>query len=655
MKRITITILVIVFLSSFGYSQENYSIEVLDGVPYLVEYGVPQGGTFFKTDRKRINLDGEWLFRIDPLDVGEAEAWHAEKVDEKAWSNHDVPSVWQMQDPNLRFYDGSAWYRKTFEVPADFEDSDVFLRFEGASLTVKVWLNGKLLGVHDGGYTPFRFDVTDILKPGKQNVLVVRCDNRISGRTVPPRSEPGVFAFLNRNISERNNPLLKGDADFSELGWWLYGGIHRSVYIEAVPKVNIVKSAITATPKKDGGEFKLEGIIWNRSPKSKIVKLTCEFDSALGVTIETLNCGEKNVPARGFASFRVGGTISGVAPWSPSNPNLYDLKLTAKTEEGADAVTIRFGFRTFEIKDGKFLLNGKEVFLFGINRQEDDPAVGLAQTQTVINNDLDLIQELGVNFIRPGYHPAHDYFLDECDKRGIMVIEEIPLYQASGWQLSDPEILARAKLQLIEMIERDINRPSVVMWSLGSEAYSLAKNAGSLARELKMTARRMDLIRPVTMPLLVVPHITNRRDFIAPEMDALFVNEFFGWAYGSPNDAVNYLESLHRNYPDKPIVVSEFGAHGMPGFRDPTMRRAMSEEWQANLIATHLILLAEKQFIKGFMPWAFSDFPSPRYVNKRHYPYINLGGVVDERRVPKVAFWVVKDFYNKLKKERYGG
>lgn len=655
MKRITIAVLVIVFLSSFSYSQEYYSIEVLDGVPYLVEYGVPQGGTFFKTGRKRIDLDGEWLFRIDPLDVGEAQAWHAEKVDEKVWTKHDVPSVWQMQDPNLKFYDGSAWYRKTFEVPDDLKGVDVFLRFEGVSLIVKVWLNGKLLGVHDGGYTPFRFDITDILKPGKQNVLVVRCDNRISGRTVPPRPEPGVFAFLNRNISERNNPLLKGDADFSELGWRLYGGIHRSIYIEILPTVNIVKSVITAFPNKGGGEFKLEGIIWNRSSKSQRVKLTCQIDSALGVSLETLNCGEKNVPAKGFVAFRVGGSISGVEPWSPSNPNLYDLTLTAKTGDIVDSVTIRFGFRTFEIKEGKFLLNGREIFFFGVNRHEDDPAVGLAQTQTVINNDLDLIQDLGVNFVRTGYHPVHRFFLDECDKRGIMVIEEIPLYQVSSWQLNEEAVISRAKLQLIEMIERDINNPSVIMWSLGSEAYSFTKNAGTLARELKMTARRIDLIRPLTMSLLVVPHITNRRDFIAPEMDALFVNEFFGWVYGAPKDSVNYIEFLHNNYPEKPIVISEFGAHGMPGFRDPLNRRAMSEEWQAELIVNHLILLSGKPYIKGFMPWAFSDFPSPRYKHKKYYPYINLAGLVDERRIPKIAFWAVRDFYNKLKKERYGG
>lgn len=636
-------------------AETPYSIEVVGGVPYLMEFGVPQGTGFHQTGRKRVSLDGEWHFRIDPLGVGEKEAWMASKVDDSLWDAHSVPSVWQTSDPNLRFYNGIAWYRSAFRGPEDASGSTLFLRFEGVFLFAKVWLNGKLLGEHEGGYTPFRFDITGVVKPGEENILVVACDNRLRKDSVPAITELSGFGFLDRSAPSTGSPLLKGKIHLDELGWWPYGGIHGSVYLEAAPQINVVKIATVASPTSEGGSLKVEGIVWNTTDKAGRVTLTCELRNSTGESVLKYPCGDVPIAAKGFASFRNTSPINGVRAWSPSEPNLYELVVEAASSAGKDSVVVETGFRSFEVRGANLLLNGKEIFLYGVNRHEDDPAVGLAQTTTVISNDLDMIQDIGVNFIRPAHYPAHTAFLDECDRRGILLVEEVPLSQASGGQITDPIVLSRARLQLIEMIERDINRPSVIMWSLGNEAWSFTKNAGDMARNLKLTARRMDLVRPITMALLVVPHLTNRRDFIAPELDILFINEYFGWYYGESSDAGRYLEFVHNSYPDKPIIISEIDAHGLLGFKDPDRHRVLSEEWQATYLITHLKLLSEKKYVSGMVASSFADYRSPWYTEKKFYSNMSISGLVDQRRIPKKSYYAVQDFYNKLRASRGKG
>lgn len=629
-----------------------YTIEVADGVPFLIEFGVPQGTGFHQTgqsgqERKRISLNGEWHFRIDPLGVGEREVWMSEKVDFSLWDTHSVPSVWQATDPNLRSYNGVAWYRTTFKAPEDIAGAEVFLKFEGVFLFAKVWLNGKPLGEHEGGYTPFRFDVTGAIKPGAENVLTVACDNRLREDSVPPIPELGAFGFLEKNAPSAGSPLLRGKTHLNELGWWPYGGIHGDVYLEAVPQINIVKAVVAATPSGDGGNLNVEGVVWNTTDTSSRVVISCELKNSTGESILKYPCGAVQVAARGFAGFRSTAAISGVRPWSPSEPNLYDLTVEIESAVGKDSVVVETGFRKFEVLGTSLVLNGKEIFLYGVGRQEDDPAVGLAQTPTVISNDLDMIQDLGANFIRPGNHPAHTAFLDECDRRGILLVEEIPLSRASGNQFSNPIVLSRAKLQLFEMIERDINRPSVVIWSLGDEAWSFAKSAGDMVSELKVSARKMDPARPVTMALLVVPHLTNHRDFIASEMDILFINEYFGWYYGESADVARYLAFVNNNYPNKPIVISGLGTHALSGFKDPDRQRVLSEDWQASYMLTHLKLLGERKYVSGVVVSSFADYRSPWYAEKESYSNMSISGLVDQRRVPKRSYYALQDFYKK--------
>jgi beta-glucuronidase len=485
---------------------------------------------------------------------------------------------------------------------------------------------------------------------------VVRVDNRRGYADVPPK-------------------LWEGE----KLGWWPYGGIARAARVEWSPAVSVNKLSVQANPLDNGGgALSVSGLVFNYgdTPAEAAVSIAVPgLTDALGPRPLSVKV---TVPARDCAPFSFPGLVlASVKPWSNDSPNLYRLTVTAGTG-ATDRVTDLIGFRKFEVGEDALYLNGRPYFLRGINRHEDDPMTGLYQSDARMGQDMALIQELHVNHMRPAHYPNDPRWLDRCDREGITITHEIPLYQAGSgiekWaeskiqkhrkqdpnrvggdyhtlrQMSDPELIANAELELIEMIERDRVHPSVIMWSVGNENFTFLPGARKMYEQLIAIAGRFDPERPVTFELIVSPVLSPLLEKTGDLGDVLSLNEYYGWYFGKAPGVAGMLESFHKKYPDKLIIVSEFGAGTVAGrHADPPGK--FSEEYQVYFYETQFPLILQRPYVVGTMPWVFADFRCPWFMSEHPVPEMNLKGLVDYNRHKKAAFDTVSRIYAKIEKQ----
>ncbi|MFO8057447.1 MAG: glycoside hydrolase family 2 TIM barrel-domain containing protein, partial [bacterium] len=495
-------------------------------------------------------------------------------------------------------------------------------------------------------------NATGALLPGEENTLAVRVDNRRSYTDVPPR-------------------LWKKE----KLGWWSYGGIGRTAKLVWSQEVSINKAVIHARPEEEGkGRLAVSGLVYNHGDEAKEVTLTARLRKGA----EVICSGQKEtgllVPAKACAQFDLGTEmVEGIEPWSPASPSLYTLEIEAASGDEVDRVKERIGFQSFEVRDGELLLNGEPMWLRGMNRHEDDPETGFFQTDERMAQDMELLKELHVNHMRPGHYPNDPRWLYLCDREGISLTEEIPLYQASSgvlkWfearfmkdrkdvplrvggeystlsQMTDPQLLDNASQQLIEMIERDRNHASIIMWSVGNENLTYLKRARKMYKRLISVCKRFDPEREVTFALLCGPGVSPLLEKTGDLADVLFLNEYYGWYFGEASGVGGLLDKFHEKYPEKPIVISEFGAGTVAG-RHSDKPEKFSEEYQVHVYETQLKEVRARPFVKGTMPWILADFRCPWFKEEHPVYEMNLKGLLDyERKRKKMAFETIREFY----------
>lgn len=637
--------------SVYSLRGPNWSVGEAGGVSYLMYNDMPYFGRF-ESDHPKISLDGEWEFAADPK-AGEA-------APSSGWETVRVPHVWNYIRPDMLHYIGVGWYRKKFTVDENFKGDIVRLAFGGVNMRCRVWLNGKPLGGHEGGYTSFSLNATEALAPG-ENVLLVRVDNSMTWTSLPPLNYEG-----------------------SRMGWWEYGGINRSVYLEAHPSPALFKIAVKTLPAENekwvvtvdalewypglwryNDKIEFEAEIFDISDGSRLTKLTSssiDFDNNNNVWAAKLK-----------------GEIDSPKLWSPSDPSKkYVVKVNLKQlGKVVDSARVEFGFRHFEANAKGLFLNGKPYYIRGLNRHEDDPVTGSVETPEVLDRDMKLLKELHVNHIRTGHYPNDAMVYDYADKYGIGITEEIPLYQAGmGWgiwfrdrvqrkykigpmhflkvnptQFTDKTLVDNAVLTLIEMIERDRNHPSILAWSIGNENWTFSSGACSTYETLYNVSKTFDIDRPVTFALL--QSMGPLKEKCANIADFISANEYFGWYTGKTEDVEAYLQKMHKAFPNKPIVVSEFGAgcvldkskqwpgrrYGEGTYTPEEQNAVISKQWE---------IIRRQPFIWGGMPWVFADFRNGWYKEIHPIPYFNLKGILTHDRQPKPAFFVLKDIYTDL-------
>ena len=564
--------------------------------------------------RKSISLNGEWRIIIDPYENGYYDYRYKPRGDgyfenKKPKNKSDlveydfsksetleVPGDWNTQKEKLFFYEGTIWYEKTFNYVKG-KDKRIFLYFGAANYDAIVYLNGKKLGEHVGGFTPFDFEVTKLIKDGN-NFVVVKVDNK--------RLKEGV-------------PTLNID-------WWNYGGLTRSVYLIEEPATFIQDYFIQL--KKGSmneiiGWLKLDG----NFRKQKIILQIPEA----GITKE-INSNENGIAELDFKA--------NLKLWSPSNPHLYRVNIFCET----DTIKDNIGFRSIETKGDKILLNGRPIFLHGIAIHEEAPfRSGRAYSKEDAVTLLTWAKELGCNYVRLAHYPHNENMVREADKLGLMVWSEIPVYWTIQWK--NKETLANAENQLTGMITRDKNRASIIIWSMANETPG-SDERNTFLKTLIDKAKNLDQTRLITAATELDQQDKTMiiDDPLSNYLDVIGINEYIGWYVAKPEDAPKFV---WKNKFNKPVVISELGAAALYGYHGDKDTR-WTEEYQANVYENQIKMLKKISFLCGMSPWILMDFRSPR----RPLPYIqdfwNRKGLISNRGEKKEAFYVLQKFYKEF-------
>ncbi len=524
-----------------------------------------------------------------------------------------VPGDWNTQDERLFFYEGAIWYKRNFDYDLE-AGKRLFVYFGAANYKSIVYLNAEELGRHEGGFTPFSYEITDKVKP-TGNTLVVLVDNTRMAKAIP---------------------TLMRD-------WWNYGGLTRRVMLIEEEKTFIHDYKVQL--KKDSmeriaGWIQLDGEKKNQEFTIRIPEADIEYS------------GKTN--SQGRAEFEFDAKLD---LWSPENPKLYQVQLSAQT----DTIEDKIGFRCIQVKGRDILLNGESIFIRGISVHEEAPIrTGRAHSPEDAKILLGWAKELGCNFVRLAHYPHNEHMVRMADEMGLMVWSEIPLYWAISWE--DPVVDRNARKMLSQMITRDKNRASVVLWSVANETRlsdARLKFLGNLAN----LARQQDPTRLITAAILAEKGYVDGRtdnfegairkivinDPLGKYLDVIGCNQYQGW-YGERNDPSVWDVVWETPY-QKPVVFSEFGGGALQGYR-ADKDTVWSEEFLAELYKNQVTMIDKIPFIRGTAPWLLMDFRSPRRMLPRVQDYFNRKGLISERGQKKDAFYVLQEYYRKKKEEK---
>ena len=583
-------------------------------------------------NRTSFTLNGIWKYLVDPYETGyydyrrdardqQANPSTAESLflGYKAQSPTDrveydfdkadnilVPRDWNSQKEKLFYYEGSVWYYKKFDYAVPTNGNRQFLYFGAANYEADVYLNGKKLGKHVGGFTPFNFEITGKLNP-KDNFVIVKVDNTRSLEKVP---------------------TINTD-------WWNYGGLTRDVKIVEVASTFIQDFYIQLA--KSNANLIDISVILNGAAKAN-QKITIEIPEAK-IKVDCTTDGEGNA--------RTTIPVKNLNLWSPENPHLYEVKLT----HNGNIMTDKIGFRTIQVQGKEILVNGKPVFLRGISIHEENPIRGgRAYSREDARMLLGWAKELGCNFVRLAHYPHNENMTRMADEMGIMVWSEVPVYWTIQWK--NPETYANAHAQLTDEITRDKNRASIIIWSMANETPISPERTDFLLRQIK-TARGLDPVRLISAALeRHTKEGTQNTQVIADPLqeyvDIIAFNEYIGWYAGLPESCKTAVFDIQY---DKPVFISEFGGGALQGLHG-SKDQIWTEEFQEEIYKESVKMLDKIPQLRGMTPWILADFRSPRRLLPDIQDGWNRKGLISETGEKKKAFYVLQDYY-KMKKAEY--
>ena len=569
--------------------------------------------------RSKIPLNGKWNYIIDVQEVGYYD-YRMEVLKNGFFMNQkpkspdelieydfdlapkmQIPSDWNTQSELLFFYEGTVWFKRSFNY-TKIPDKKVILYFCAINYEAIVYLNGKIIGKHIGGYTPFNYDVTEYINDG-DNFLIIKVDNKRNRDNIPT------------NIFD----------------WWNYGGIIRDVALVETNKVYVQNYTIYLKNRK------VNEVQFRVQLNSKVANKEIE------INIPEFNFVQK-YKTNNEGLMIESKVLNDLVLWTPENPKLYTIIITLDGEEILDQI----GFRTIETKDKSILLNGKPIFLRGISIHDEMPNGGgrIHKLEDILML-LDWVSDLGCNFVRLAHYPHNEYMVKEAEKKGLLIWEEIPVYWTISWDNIDT--FNNAKRQLTDLIYRDINRASVIVWSIANETPP-SESRDNFLSKLAIHAKSIDNTRLISMAMEVTSSSENYTNILNDNMnefvDILSINEYIGWYRD-----IYTIDKMKWIIPyNKPVIISEFGGGAKYGYHGGNYTR-WTEEFQENLYKHNLNMINQIDGLIGLTPWILKDFRSPRRVLNDIQDYYNRKGVVSDTGDKKLAFYVLKQFYEKKKKE----
>ncbi len=564
--------------------------------------------------RSKMSLEGEWRYILDPFDAAKRgdnarrTFWKNFRPPETGplveydWSQSpviDLPRDWNSHAPELQWYDGPVYFRRTFNVTL-VPGMRRFLAFEGVNYHATVWLNAEKLGEHEGGFTPFAFDVSDRLKAG-ENAVVVCADSRHHPEAVP--------------------------SDYTD--WQNYGGITRAVWL--------VDEAAT---RIDDWFVRLEG-------DNVVVDVALVGPDAANAPVR-VELGKLRLRGRTGADGKVRLSVRNrLALWSPENPVLHSFYV----ESGGVSAGEKIGLRTIATRGRELLFNGKPVFLRGISLHEEP--IGPVGTRRMREADarrlLGEAKALGCNFVRLAHYPHSEIMLRVADELGLIVWAEVPVY----WEqirYESAHTLGLARSMLRDMILRDRNRCSIGLWSVANETPQEAARTRFL-RTLIADARTLDPTRLITAALNKNVDVGGAKegesrfavtDELGRDLDVLAINQYEAWYSKRTPDQIDQV-SFTTPY-DKPLMFSEFGADALARHRGPR-ENLWTEDYQAWLYEENFKLIDRTEGCVGLSPWVLKDFRSPRRWHGRFQQFWNRKGLISETGVRKAAFASLAAYY----------
>lgn len=559
--------------------------------------------------RQSVSLNGKWAAIIDPYDAGgriplykNPKPTSKEQFYEFSFEGGlrlNVPSDWNSQTPELKYYEGTIWYARHFDYHR-MTDERAVLYFAGVSNRCTVYLNGQKVTTHEGAFTPFQADVTTLLKDGT-NFLCVEVNNTRRKEAIPAMS----------------------------FDWWNYGGITRDVMLVRVPEVYI-------------GDY----VVQLDKHEADVVDVRVELSQAIAdqpvhvVIPELKQQWHMKTDAMGVARTRV--KVKGLKRWSPEVPKLYEVKLSS----GRDNVQDKIGFRNIEVKGTRICLNGRETFLRSVSFHEEIPQrMGRAYSEGDAQMLLAEAKELGVNMVRLAHYQQNEYIVRLAEKMGIMLWQEIPVWQAIDF--SNQETLKKASDMLRETIRRDRNRCADCFWGIANETQNTpARNA--FLRELLRVGKEMDTTRLFVAAYDLASYNPTADRFLMDDdfyqnLDMIGINKYMGWYAAWPKAPEQLFWEVAK---DKPLFISEFGCEALYGQHgDKEVASSWSEEYQAELYRRNLTMFENIENLCGVSPWILYDFRSPTRMHPTNQDGWNRKGLVSDQGQRKQAWYIMRDYY----------
>ena len=558
-----------------------------------------------------MSLNGEWNYIVDvqeegyydyrmkPMQWGFFQNAKPQRPEDLIEYDFDksptmqIPGDWNTQDERLFFYEGTVWFKKSF-LAVPMQDYRTLLYFGAVNYDCHVWVNGKEVGHHVGGFTPFNYDISDLLIEG-ENTIIVKVDNKRHAEDVPTQ----IF------------------------DWWNYGGITRDVKLIKVPPVYLEDYNLQLT-SLEGRQLSFS-VKLNKAEADHTVTLNIP-ELKIKKTIKTAADGTASVNMKAKPQL-----------WCPENPKRYQVEITLDNSTIGDSI----GFRMIETRGKQILLNGQPIFLKGISIHEEKPnGGGRANSTEDAHTLLSWAKELGCNFVRLAHYPHNEYMVREAERMGILVWSEIPCYWTIAWK--NPKTYENACNQLTDMISRDHNRANIIIWSIANETPHSAERDAFLSRLAKQ-ARSLDSTRLISMAMEVTGasnYVNRLNDNMNEYVDVVSFNQYIGW-YRDVNDAPMMTWEIPY---DKPVIISEFGGGAKFGYHGAKNQR-WTEEFQENLYRENTAMLDKIDGLAGTTPWILKDFRSPRRVLPGVQDYYNRKGLFSDKGEKKLAFYVLKQWY----------